>query len=378
MIQRPNVEPYLSRYLHSQAAKRGVPAAANFELTARCNFNCPMCYVHLNQEDQEAHGRELTAQQWIDLAQQAVDAGVIFVLLTGGEPFVRKDFFEIYHAMKRMGLMISINTNGSMLEGPIRQHLIDDPPFRVNISLYGGSNETYSGMCGQPAFDRVVENVRALKEAGIDVRLNVSVTPYNRHDQEAILRQAEKLGVHVKLSSYMYPAVRICEDACGYGNRLTPEEAARAAVDWDLYRFDQETFARRAEAIRSLKRVEQPECAAQLGEGISCRAGRSAFWVTWNGTMLPCGMMTGPVAYPLETGLQRAWETIRDASAQIRLPEKCSRCPKKELCPSCAATSVTETGRFDGVPEYLCTMTDEIIRLTTEEYLERGCLCEDQ
>ena len=76
-----------------------------------------MCYVHLHQDDIDARGRELTAQQWIELGRQAKAAGMMFLLLTGGEPFVRKDFFEIYSALKQMCLLISINSNGSMLKG---------------------------------------------------------------------------------------------------------------------------------------------------------------------------------------------------------------------------------------------------------------------
>ncbi|MBQ7229777.1 MAG: radical SAM protein [Oscillospiraceae bacterium] len=372
MIQRKQTEPYLARYLHSKGAKLGLPIGGNFELTARCNFDCPMCYVHLKQEDIEAQGRELTAQQWIDIARQARDAGMVFALLTGGEPFVRKDFFEIYHAMKELGLLISINSNGSMLSGPILEKLLEDPPFRINISLYGGSNETYCGMCGQPAFDRVVENIAALKKAGIDVRLNVSITPYNRHDLEAICKKAEELGVHVKLASYMYPSIRVNGGKYGYGDRLDPEAAAAANVQWDLLRFTPEEFARRACAVHEYALVEGSECAADLDEGVGCRAGSTAFWMTWDGRMLPCGMMPYPTAYPLETGFRAAWEQIREETRKLRMPAKCGSCPKRGACAVCAAVCVTETGKFDGVPEYMCAMTDAVIRETWNAYKERS------
>ena len=372
MIQRKQTEPYLARYLHSKGAKLGLPIGGNFELTARCNFDCPMCYVHLKQEDIEAQGRELTAQQWIDIARQARDAGMVFALLTGGEPFVRKDFFEIYHAMKELGLLISINSNGSMLFGPILEKLLEDPPFRINISLYGGSNETYCGMCGQPAFDRVVENIAALKAGGVDVRLNVSITPYNREDLEAICKKAEELGVHVKLASYMYPSIRVNGGKYGYGDRLDPEAAAAANVQWDQMRFTPEEFARRACAMHEFALVEGPECAADLDEGVGCRAGSTAFWMTWDGRMLPCGMMPLPTAYPLETGFRAAWEQIREETRKLRMPAKCGSCPKRGACAVCAAVCVTETGKFDGVPEYMCAMTDAVIRETWNAYKERS------
>ena len=371
MILRSRTEPHLSRYLHSKGAKLGLPIGGNFELTARCNFDCPMCYVHLKQEDIEAQGRELTAKQWIDIARQARDAGMVFALLTGGEPFVRKDFFEIYRAMKEMGLMISINSNGSMLSGPILEKLLEDPPFRVNVSLYGGSNETYCGMCGQPAFDRVVENIAALKAGGVDVRLNVSITPYNREDLGAICRKAEELGVHVKVASYMYPSIRVNGGKYGYGDRLDPDGAGAAAVEWDQMRFTPEEFARRACAMHEYTLVEESECAADLDEGVRCRAGSTSFWMTWDGRMLPCGMMPYPTAYPMEVGFREAWEQIRAETKKLRMPAKCGSCPKRGACAVCAAVCVTETGKFDGVPEYMCAMTDATIRRTWAAYEER-------
>ena len=123
-MQRKQNEPYISRYLHMKGQKLGLPIAGNFELTARCNFNCPMCYVHMSAEEVAEKGRELSAKEWIAFAEAAKNRGMIFALLTGGEPFVRKDFFEIYGAMKAMGLMVSINSNGSMLQGEVLEHLL--------------------------------------------------------------------------------------------------------------------------------------------------------------------------------------------------------------------------------------------------------------
>ena len=370
MIKK-STEPYLSTYLHGKGLKLGLPIGGNFELTARCNFDCPMCYVHLKQEDIDAQGRELTAAQWIDIARQARDMGMIFALLTGGEPFVRKDFFEIYHAMKEMGLLVSINSNGSMLSGEILRKLIEDPPFRINVSLYGGTPETYCAMCGRNAYDQVVENVAALRAAGIDVRLNVSITPYNRQDLAAICQKAQELNVHAKVSCYMFPSVRVNGGKFGYGDRLSPVEAARAAVEWDQIRFEPEIFAQRAKAVAERSLVEERECAVDVDEGVKCRAGRTAFWMTWDGHMRPCGMMPYPTAYPLEVGFKEAWDQIRAAVQEIRTPAKCVGCSKRGVCTICASVCVTETGRFDGVPEYACAMAEETVRRTIEAAKER-------
>ena len=372
-MQRKNTEPYISTYLHQKGRWLGLPIAGNFELTARCNFNCPMCYVHMTEEQlSHSSGRELTAQEWLSIAKAARDKGMIFVLLTGGEPLVRKDFFEIYRGMKEMGLLISINSNGSMLQGEILEEFLKDPPFRFNISLYGGSNETYRSMCGIPAYDRVKGNIRRLREAGVDVSINLSITPYNRQDLARIYADAVELGVNVKASSYMYPSVRVNGEQYGCGNRLTAEEAARCSVEWDLLRFSEEEFALRAQNMAKLVADEQEGCPVEVGEGVSCRAGSTSFWMTWDGRMLPCGMMTTPVVKPLEMGFDAAWEQLRAQTAQIRMPAKCTACDHKEVCGVCAAVCFAETGKFDDVPEYVCEKTHAQVRLTAEAHREKS------
>ena len=373
MMKVTRSEPYLSTYLHTQGRKKGLPIAGNFELTGRCNFSCPMCYVHLaNEQLASGEKKELTAQAWLDLARQARDRGMIFALLTGGEPLLRKDFFEIYEGMKDMGLHISINSNGSMIQGDILRRFIQNPPYRFNISLYGGSQETYSRMCGLAAYDRVKENIRALRKAGIQVSLNLSVTPYNCEDLERIYRDAVELDVNVKAAFYMFPPIRINGRVYGSAKRLTPEEAAACNMRWDALRLPKEEFDLRMERIASMVALEDEGCPMEEGEGVRCRAGSTSFWLTWDGKMLPCGMMAEPETYPLEVGFDAAWDQIRAATAQIRTPAKCISCAQKEVCGMCPSVCYGETGRFDGVPEYLCRKAEEMVRLAGEQLTERN------
>ena len=112
-------------------------------------------------------------------------------------------------------------------------------------------------------------------------------------------------------------------------------------------------------------------CPVEADEGVRCRAGSSSFWVTWQGKMMPCGMMTNPVVYPLKVGFDQAWEQLRAMTQEIRTPSKCVSCAYKDVCGVCAAVCYTETGRFDGVPEYVCEKTKEQVRITGEMYAER-------
>ena len=131
---------------------------------------------------------------------------------------------------------------GFALQGDILERFLKTPPFRFNISLYGGNNETYSRMCGIPAYDRVKENIRKLRQAGVEVSLNLSITPYNKDDIEQIYADAAELDVNVKATSYMYPPVRINGEQYGCSNRLPCSESAKYSVQWDAIRFTPEEF----------------------------------------------------------------------------------------------------------------------------------------
>lgn len=363
-----SAEPRLSLYLHSKACREGTPLAGTFEITPRCNFNCKMCYVHLSPEEQKLRGKELSADEWLAIAEAARSRGMLFMLLTGGEPLIRPDFRYLLTELKKMGLLVSVNTNGSLIDSDWLDFFRYEPPFRFNITLYGGDNETYERLCGRAAFDRVTSNIRSLKDLGMDVKLNVSLTPYNAADLVKIHETAESLGTPMQVATYMFPPIRRNEDMIGVNDRFTPCEAACNAVAWDKRRFPVETFRKRAEAMKcGLSLPREDACEGTPGEKISCRAGRSTFWINWKGDMTPCGMMTEPKISVLDRGFDASWEFVKAAAAEIRLPYECSVCTKKHACPVCAAMCVTETGHFDVRPDYLCKMTDETIRLTLME-----------
>ena len=354
LIRANRTEPMLSTFLNQRGVALGLPISGNFELTARCNFNCRMCYVHLTEDQSALRGKELTAEQWLDLARQARDLGLVFLLLTGGEPFLREDFPYLYEELVKLGLMVSINTNASLYNEELRQLFRKYPPVRINATLYGGSEETYRDLCGNPSFERVVANLKAMKEDGLQVRLNVTLTPYNIHDVGKINEISRELGLQAKASTYMYPPVRVDGTVGDNAARFTAEDAGTHLAEWYRLRDREETFRIRAERMACR---ECPEEFAAEGEGVMCRAGRSSFWLTWDGRMLPCGTMDIEKSYPLEVGFSKAWDEVRARTAAIRLPAECAGCADRKNCPMCASICKGETGEFDEKPEYLCGMT---------------------
>ncbi len=358
-------EPGLNRYLHNRARIKGVPLAGNFELTPCCNLNCKMCYVRKDPQYVRENGGLIPAEQWLDWGREAADRGMLFLLLTGGEPLVHPQFKEIYTGLKKLGLMISLNTNGTLIDREMVEFLAADAPTRINISLYGGSLETYARLCGDAsAYERAMWAIRALCEKGINVKLNFSATPSNAADIADVYRVAEECGARVQATAYMFPAIRRGYEFKPY-DRFLPEQAGREMVENDRLRYTAEQFAARADAVKQGVFVADPEkeCMDQPDEHISCRAGRSSFWMTWDGKMAPCGMMTQPQVDVRNVGFSSAWAEIRRASEELYLPPKCAACPARVICPVCVAACFAETGSYHTAPPYLCETTAAYLKM---------------
>ena len=134
------------KYFYLKAARDRRPIGGTFELTPCCNMNCAMCYIRTTEGEMRKMGQLLTAAQWIDLGKQCVEQGMLFLLLTGGEPMVRKDFFEIYDGMREMGLLISVNSNGSMLQGEILERFLKNPGITWPLFFTGVYYLAFNGV----------------------------------------------------------------------------------------------------------------------------------------------------------------------------------------------------------------------------------------
>lgn len=364
------VESRISRHLHYLAAEAGIPLSGTFELTPCCNLSCRMCYVRKNRSEVEAQGGLMPASEWIALAEKCRERGMLYLLLTGGEPMTHPQFKEIYTAVRNMGFAVSINTNGTLVDDDMVAFLAANPPARVNMSLYGASRDTYNQLCGVPeAYDKAMYALREMRKAGITVKINYSATQYNAADADGIFAAAKENNCHVQATGYMFPPLRRDESSIGENDRMSPEEDAEFTLECDRRRMTEEEFVNRCMLrINRSKGCLDGECLDAPSERIRCRAGSTAFWVNWNGDITPCGMMTIKAANVREDGFDKAWQAVRDETAKIYMPSKCTNCGDKEVCIVCAASCYCETGRFDGVPEYLCRRTEAII-----EASKRAC-----
>lgn len=354
------VEPPITEYLHAKAARLGIPLNGTFELTPCCNMACRMCYVRMTRQQQEAVGPLRTARQWIDLGREAKAQGMLYLLLTGGEPFLRPDFQEIFQGLHREGLLLSINTNGTLIDESTVAWLRETPPVRMNITLYGASDATYERLCGNPrGFTEVTNAIRMLRQAGILVKLNCSLTPHNAEDLPGIFEFARENQLVVQATSYMFPPLRRDASQVGQNDRFTAKESAYYAARIVRELSGDEGFLRmlQEQGLPKMPLDPNDDCPDLPGEGIRCRAGKCSFWVTWNGLLQPCGMFPGDFGVCIDDlGFSRAWEHAKSCVESIRLPGRCGDCQARGECKACAAMVYTESGNFHTVPRYRCEM----------------------
>lgn len=115
-MQDKYIEPQITEYIFHKATVEHRPISGTFELSPICNYNCRMCYVHQSEEKLRKQGKKVKPPRfWLDLAKQAKKEGMLYLLLTGGEPFLYDGFWELYSELVKMGFVISINSNGSLI-----------------------------------------------------------------------------------------------------------------------------------------------------------------------------------------------------------------------------------------------------------------------
>lgn len=150
------------RRLFTKAAKEIIPLNCLFELTYACNLGCIHCYIAKKEKR-----RLLTKEEVFSILEQLKTIGCLFLTLSGGEIFLRKDFFEIAAYARKLDFALSLFTNGSLINKDIARKIKGLSPFRVEISLYG-FKETHDRITGvEGSFDRTIGGIRLLRENGV-------------------------------------------------------------------------------------------------------------------------------------------------------------------------------------------------------------------
>ncbi len=356
------------KYICDKADANQIPIGATFELLPVCNMDCSMCYVRMSKAELEHTGKKLLSrEEWLNLADEGQKEGLLFLLLTGGEPFLYPDFPDLYEALKMKGLVISINTNGTLIDEKTADRLAESPPRRINISLYGGSNDTYRKLCNNPeGFDQVLKGAGLLKERGIALKFNYSVTPFNIQDKELVYNIGKEMDIPVETVYYMFPPARKQNSSVDPEKRLTPQQSAAIRLESELRNCPQEYLIERYRTVQGLLSGEFTYEKRQMKSAFSCRSGSSTCWINWKGEMVPCGMMDQIKCDVMKMGFHNSWKYIKNEVTGTACSPVCKDCVKEIYCGKCAACATSETGRFDGVPEYVCEAADWYVKYLEE------------
>lgn len=340
--------------LHRRAAAQRQPVNGTFELTERCNLACRMCYVRQAPDYAAQRAKELSSTAWLELARQAVDNGMVFLLLTGGEVFLRRDFFELYVPLTRLGLILTLFTNGTLITDAVAAHLAEAPPSRTEITLYGATAATYEAVTGVPgSYARCCAGIEALVKHRVPLGLKSTLTRRNVGELDAMRHLAHAWGLPFSagwLLSKRRDGVRSEVEDC----RMSAAECV-ALEAIDRASADEWTEA----ALRE----------SSLGNDYNfyCQAGKAAFVVNPRGEMNPCLDLAQPAARPLEIGFRTAWERVqRFVDSAPPLAAACLACDARGYCARCPAWSSMETGTLTDPVPYLC----KIARARKERYVQ--------
>lgn len=354
------------KILQAKADQACIPLGGTIELLPLCNMDCKMCYIRKTKAEMDAEGRMLSCDEWLEIADQAIREGLLFLLLTGGEPLMYPDFKRLYATLASRGVIMTVNTNGTLINEEWADFFAEHGCRRLNITLYGKDDETYGRLCNNPrGFTQVMNACRLLKERNVAFRFHCSVTPENEGQLEALFAIAREFEVPLQAAAYMFPGARrgICADR---QYRLTPEECAQKTIRIHELEFPNDDMAEVARATLS-KLMMQP--MLYRGKGFNCHAGRSGFWMNWKGELSSCGMFDKPKMNLLEHSFRECWDYIVEQTRKTSFGKVCRECKYQNACNICAAKCYTETGDTNGRPDYICRMMQEEIRLL-EQYLK--------
>lgn len=340
-----------------------------FETTRSCNLNC----VHCRASSQAGHySDELTTKEAKELLQDLVKVGRPIVILTGGEPLLRQDIFEIARYGSELGLRMVLATNGTLIDKTIAHRIKESGIKRVSISLDGNdshSHDSFRKVYG--AYDQAIRGIEVLKKAGIEFQINTTIVDSNKGLLPQINQKALELGA---VAHHIFMLVPV-----GRGKEILDLSLQardyEETLGWFLRRKDEIPIQLKATCAPQYYRMLRQE-AKEKGQEVTfkthgldavtrgCLGGIGFCFVSHRGKVQPCGYLE------LECGDIRAepfsfiWENspvfgmLRDYS---RYKGKCGSCEYLKVCGGCRARAYEYTGDFLA-EEPLCTYIPKSMR----------------
>jgi radical SAM protein with 4Fe4S-binding SPASM domain len=347
--QAAEAQSYLefSARFQSSLSRQRVASNATIEVTRRCNLECVHCYNNLPMGDLGAKHGEMTYAELCRVMDEMADAGCLWLLLTGGEIFARKDILDIYTYAKKKGFLVTLFTNGNLITPEIADYLVEWRPFSIEITLYGRTKETYERLTGIPgSYDRCLRGIRLLLERKLPLKLKSVAISVNKHEIGEMKKFADELGVGFTFDAMMSPRIDCSQSPLSV--RLQP---------WEVVKMDLED-ERRVQGWREFVAMYHgPTAPSPQADLIyTCGGGISGFAVDPEGKMSIC-VLSHQDKYDLREGSFRdGWDHFIGSVRQRKVTRvtKCTACEIKPMCGMCPANGELENGDAESPVDFLC------------------------
>ena len=316
------------------AKEMRIPIVGQYELTACCNLDCKMCYIH-NADSNALHNRELPTETWLRIFDEAYDMGLMFATLTGGECLLRPDFKQLYLHLWEKRVQIEIFTNGTLIDDDYVEFFKKYPPRKIRISLYGSSEEAYLKVTGHKGFQKATTAYQKLLASNIPVGVTVTPISYMKDDYMNIRHFCLNNGIYCQPANYYLAKNRDNPDKDDYN--LTIEE---------IISLETEIALEKGTLVPMDNPPEPGGSCTEAPVGLVCNAVRGAALVSWDGTMHPCASLYEGTASLLKMSYAEAWEETKALVDSVLRPAECVGCPYDSVCPQCPVRR--STGAYSG------------------------------
>ena len=324
-----------------------VPKWIAWEITARCNLRCIHCR---SSSDLEAHAGDFNTEEGYRLLDDIAGFSSPVVVLTGGEPLLRADVYDLMSYGTSLGLRMCLATNGMLVNDEVCEKLKEAGVKMVSLSLDGSTREIHDNFRDQEgAFDGVIRATEHLNSHGIDFLINSSFTKRNQDDIENIYRLAKKLGAS---AWYMFMIV-----PTGRGEEIMSElisaEDYEEILKWHfrMENEEKEMLVRptcaphyyrivRQEAKKLGVKYDHRSLKFSTGGAKGCIAGQTIALIDSRGDVRPCSYFPEVAGNVKEKTFKEIWETspllleMRDFSLY---KGRCGSCEYINVCGGCRA-----------------------------------------
>ena len=318
-----------------------VPLVISWNVTRKCNLKCSHCYINATKE--ELRG-ELTTEEAKRLMDQISDVSRPLLILSGGEPLLREDIYDLIRYGASKGFRMGLGSNGSLLDEVVARKLRDAGIKTVSISLDSSIPEKHDEFRGvEGSWQKAVKAVKALKQNGVLVQVNTTVTQQNHGEIDEIMSLAEQIGVENFHLFFLVPT--------GRGAKIADISPAQYEG------MIKSTFAKTMNHSLNVR----PSCAPQfmriakdLGLDMrqwirGCIAGLYYCRVYPNGDITPCPYLPVKLGNIREKSFSEIWfnsEVFTNLRDPKKLKGKCGSCDYQSLCGGCRARAYGLSSNF--------------------------------